>query len=187
MDGSLLQWVSIHVLPIGQSSRELSRDDVFDILSNERRRYVLKYVEREEEDHIPLHELVDVVTAAEAAADGNGYDGSSSNVRSSVYSALIQTHLPAMDEAGIIEYDEDDQIVRTTDQTREVHRYMEYLPGHEIRWVDFYFGLAAVFAALVVVTWLAVPPFDTIEGIWLAAGIVSTFLVSTIAQMLDIR
>lgn len=186
MDPNLVKWVAIHVLPVGQRSRELSREDIFDILSNERRRYVLEYVEREEDECIHLHELVDVVTAAEATTDGNGYS-EPSNVRSSVYSALVQTHLPAMDEAGIIDYDEDEQLVQTTDQTREVHRYMEYLPGHEIRWVDFYFALSALFAGIVVLTWLSVPPFGSLAGIWVAAVIVIAFLGSSIAQMLHIR
>lgn len=164
---------------------EVSRDDIFQILSNARRRRVLEYVEYG--DDVTLIELVDVVAEAETGNGSEGYEDSPTNIRSSVYSALVQTHLPAMEEAGILEYDPEEQVIRTTGRTREAKLYLEYLPGNEIPWAEYYLGLTAVFAALLTVTWLTIPPFDLLTIVTVALLMVLVLLVSSIAHVIEIR
>ena len=172
--------------PIIRRSHGVSRDEVFQILSNKRRRRVLEHIEREAEP-VPVTNLVDAIAAAEAESNPGGNDSGSSHIRSSVYSALVQTHLPAMDEAGIIVYDQDEQEVQSTDSTREVQLYLEYSPGHDIPWAEYYLGLSAVCAGLVTVTWLAIHPFGQFPDIGVAGAVVVLFLVSSIVHVAEIR
>lgn len=72
---------------------------VLDVLANDRRRYVIDVLESD--PNASLGDLADALTAAEV---GSGFD---SQERKCVYVALYQTHLPKMDFAGIVEFDED--------------------------------------------------------------------------------
>ena len=172
--------------PIVRRSRAISRDDVFQILSNERRRRVLEQIESEREA-VEVTTLVDSIAAAEAAAGQEELDSDSTHIRSSVYSALVQTHLPAMEDAGVIEYDRDEQMVRPTDRTREVQLYLEYSPGYDIPWAEYYLGLSAVCAGIVTVTWLSIFPFGQLSDIGVAGAVVVLFLVSSVVHVAEIR
>ena len=173
-------------LPVIQRRKALSRDEIFHILSNERRRRVLEHIENEREP-VEVTTLVDAVAAAEAAGEQGELDNTSSHIRSSVYSALVQTHLPAMEEAGVIEYDQDDQVVSPTDNTRDVQLYLEYSPSHDIPWAEYYLGLSAVCAGLVTVTWFSIYPFVLMSEIGIAGAIVLVFLVSSMVHVAEIR
>ncbi|PSQ02784.1 hypothetical protein BRC94_00585 [Halobacteriales archaeon QS_5_70_17] len=72
-------------------------DRVFDLLSEERRRYALYYLANRE-GAVPVADL------AEAVAD---------------WETLQHDHLPKASEAEFVEYDADEGVVRTADAPRE--------------------------------------------------------------------
>lgn len=90
-------------------------DRVFDLLSEERRRYALYYLANRE-GAVPVAEL------AEAVADWEDRDGGGSDSWTDVDRielTLQHSHLPKASEAEFVEYDADERVVRTTDAPQE--------------------------------------------------------------------
>ena len=160
----------------------LAREDVFDVLSNERRRCVLDYLKRHEEQRVELRELVDHVAAWENDSKPREVD---SDARKRVYTALRQSHLPKLDKTGIVNYEHQRGEVELTDQAREVQLYLEHVPKNDIPWSEYYLGLSAVCAGLVTVTWLEIYPFVELTGIGLAAIMVMLFAISSAVHTYD--
>lgn len=98
-----------------------------------------------------------------------------SDERRRVYTAMQQTHLPTMDEAGIIEYE--DQTIELTEHAEDLDVYMDIVPGSSIPWGQYYLGLSAVSAALVASAWVNVYPASVPDLAW-AALIVTAFSLS---------
>ncbi|WP_135302533.1 DUF7344 domain-containing protein [Haloarcula amylovorans] len=144
--------------PIATETDPLSKGEIFDVLQNERRRYVLQYL-REHGGPIELGDLTSEVASMEYDCDCADV---SSAQRKRVYTTLQQTHLPRMAEAGIVEYDPDDGVVTTTAQTEELTVYLEVVPSGEFPWREYYLSLGAVSLAVVVVLWAGVYPFTLI-------------------------
>lgn len=159
---------------------EISRDEIFEVLSNARRRCIVHYLKNHGERRVELCEIVDYVAAWEADTSIDKLD---SDRRKSVYSAVRQTHLPKLEDAGLIEYDHMRGDVELTDGLQEVQLYLEYVPGHGIPWSEYYLGLSVVSVALVVVTWLDIYPFGAIPGIVLAFALAGAFGVSAVVQL----
>lgn len=157
-----------------QRSTDLSRGEIFDLLSNERRRGVVHHLKRN--GTMPLEELVDAVAS---------WEGDTS--RASVYTGLVQTHLPRLVESGVVEFDADERVVHPTDRLDSVTVYLEYSPNNDIPWAEYYLGFGAVSAALVTVVGLDIPPFDGVAMPWVAAGITAILLVSAAVHVLETR
>lgn len=139
---------------------QLSRSEVFELLSNDRRRGVLHFVKRADHERISLDSLVDAIAHWEA--DG---ETPSSSIRASVYSSLVQTHLPRLEDAGVLKYHADSGVIEPTERSEELQLYLEYSPEGHIPWAEYYLALGAISAALVAVVWANVPPFDGVPAI----------------------
>lgn len=161
--------------PAEESDRELSRNDVFEVLRNERRRLTLQYLQRSDEERVPLCEVVDYVAAQE---NGKPIEAVDSGKRKAVYTALRQSHFPKMDDLGVVNYDNLRGEVELTDAATEVQLYLEYVPGDEIPWHEYYLGLTGVAAALLAVVWAEIFPFGALSWRTLAVVIVLLFGVS---------
>jgi hypothetical protein len=166
-------------LASADDDQPLPRTDVFEVLSNERRRCVLHYLKQQDDRRVELRELVDHVAAWETDTTLENLD---SEARKRVYTALRQNHLPKLDDAGIIDYEHMRGEVELTDHAREVELYLEYVPGNDIPWSEYYLGLSAVSAALIIVTWLGVYPFTGLSGLGLAALLVTLYTISAVVH-----
>ena len=163
-------------IDLGDASRpEVPRNEIFEVLSNERRQCVLHYLKQHQDRRVELRELVDHVAAWE---NETSLDGLDSNERKRVYTALRQSHLPKLENAGIIEYEHMRGEVEVTDQARHVQMYLEYVPERDIPWSQYYLGLSAVAMALVAVTWAGIYPFSGLSGVGLAAILVAVYTAS---------
>ncbi|WP_066416314.1 DUF7344 domain-containing protein [Halorubrum aethiopicum] len=156
-------------------SERLTRDEIFDVLCNERRRYVLKYLRESPEDRLHLGDMVETIAAWEN--DKRVVDVEYAD-RKRVYTALRQTHLPKLDETGVIEYDSRRGELRPTDGMADVELYLDYVPENEISWAQYYLGLSLLavlllLGAVLVGTVFGVVSFST------AAIVVAAFLVSS--------
>ncbi|VTT88118.1 hypothetical protein DM2_1452 [Halorubrum sp. DM2] len=123
----------------------LSQDALFSLLSNPRRRFILRYLNRTDES-IQLQDL-----AAEVAAWENETDREAltSKQRKRLYVSLYQTHIPKLEEAGIVEYDGDTGQIRLTDRGGDLNRYLDVdAPDADgtRRWGRYYLLLALVVA-----------------------------------------
>jgi DNA-binding transcriptional ArsR family regulator len=116
---------------------KLSRDRVFDILSSPRRRYVLYYL-REYGGPVELTDLAEELAAWE---NDTTVSEISPQARKRVYVSLYQTHVPKLDEAGLIEYDSDSGELWLSDQGSVVDPYLG-TQSDDTPWYKYYFALA---------------------------------------------
>ncbi|GAB3034398.1 DUF7344 domain-containing protein [Natronobiforma cellulositropha] len=89
------------------ASSALSTDDIFHILQTKRRRDVLRYL-RDAGTAVRMRDLAEQVAAWEQETT---IERLSSSERQRVYISLYQSHLPKLDEEGIVDYDKDRGIV----------------------------------------------------------------------------
>lgn len=87
-----------------QGSINLSEDEVYGLLSVERRREVILYLAENlgTMDTVEIRDLSDYIAAIEQDKDPNQL---TTDERHAVYVALYQDHLPKLDDAGVVEYD----------------------------------------------------------------------------------
>lgn len=76
-------------------------DEVFDLLSRERRRYALYYLERQD-GPVPVEDLAATIAEWEAGGEANGSPGDEYD---DVIISLEHNHLPKIEGADFIEYD----------------------------------------------------------------------------------
>jgi hypothetical protein len=135
---------------------DLSKNEIFDLLRNQRRRFVLHYLKNNPDEEVTIGTLADQVAAWEYAIP---LEEVSSTQRKRVYTTLQQSHLPKMDEAGIVEFDGDRGTITPTSVVADLTIYLEIVPGREFAWHEFYLGLGAVCSALMAAVWAGIWPF----------------------------
>ena len=167
---------------IEQSSQEVSKDDVFDVLSNHRRRYVLHSL-KQGEQATSIGDLAEQVAAWE---NGVSRADLSAAERKRVYTALQQFHLPKMDSMGIVAFDDARGTVSLTAAAESLDVYLDVVGEDDIPWSRYYLGLSVM--ALVGVTGVWLTSFELVpELAWaaLVAGIV--FLSALVHTYYDRR
>lgn len=167
------------MLPEHGTSDNLSKGEVFEVLRNQRRRYVLQYLKQDERP-IELGDLAQQVAAWEYETN---LDGVTPEQRKRVYTTLQQTHLPKMDEAGILRFDSDSGVIESTARTRDISVYLEIVPGHEFAWRELYLSLGAVSCALVAALWGGIYPFSTVPTLAWMALIALTFTFTAVVHV----
>ncbi|NGM69751.1 hypothetical protein G6M89_12150 [Natronolimnobius sp. AArcel1] len=154
----------------------LSKGEIFEVLRNQRRRYVLHFLKQ---DGRPV-ELGDLAQQIAAWEYETTLEGVTPAQRKRVYTTLQQTHLPKMDEAGILSFDSDEGVIEATDRTGDISIYLEIVPGHEFAWRELYLSLGAISCALVAALWLEIYPLTLLSNLtW--AGIIAVTVTLTAA------
>ncbi|WP_336038247.1 DUF7344 domain-containing protein [Halobacterium yunchengense] len=160
------------------STDDLSEDELFDVLANRRRRYAVHALKAEGE----TAELGDVAEQVAAWEYGVDVEAVSYDERKRVYTALQQSHLPMMDDAGVVDFDKNRGTVEPTAALEDVEVYMDVVQGHEIPWSVYYLGLSGVAASLTAAVWLNAWPFALLSDVaWLVA-VVAMFAASAVAH-----
>lgn len=159
----------------------LPAEEVYVLLSNARRR---RAVERlcTGEDAIEVSNLAESIAAAEADERPPP-----APVRESVYASLHQTHLPRLDEAGVVEYDPDRKEVRPRDCARRVGRYLNLVGPAGVPWDDFYRGLSTVGLFGVVGAAVGLPAVSAVGPLAWASGTLAVIAVATLYQLWQLR
>src|SRR6056297_3088366 len=112
-----------------------SLDLIFGILKNGRRRRVIKYL-RDAEGEVTLSDLAEHIAAIENDTTPAQL---TSSQRKRVYVGLYQCHLPKMDDAGVIEYNQARGLVRRTDQSQYFEQYLDRSASTPSRkWYKYY-------------------------------------------------
>jgi hypothetical protein len=130
-----------------QDSQTLPQDTAFDLLSNGRRRFVLRQLQRRR-DGVELSDL-----AEELAAEENDLppEELSSQQRKRTYVSLYQTHIPKLADAGVVDYDSDTGMVYPTRHVNELAQYFEE-NRDTIGWPRIYAAVASVGIVVYVVS-----------------------------------
>ncbi|WP_276261521.1 DUF7344 domain-containing protein [Haloglomus litoreum] len=161
---------------------DLPLDQVFDVLRNERRRLVLRYLEESEGPHT-IGELAEHIAAHE---NDKPIAQLSSDERKRAYVGLYQCHLPKMDSMGIVQFNKDRGRIALGPNHTLVEPYLDLgeqpTVAAEDRWPRRYLSLSAVGGGVVL---LSAAGNQTVT--WLAAALVVVLFtaVSSYHWMLD--
>ncbi|MDQ2051486.1 hypothetical protein RBH26_13460 [Natronolimnohabitans sp. A-GB9] len=166
----------------------LSKDEIFHLLQNERRRLVLRYL-RGTDEPVRMRDVAEQVAAWE---HDTTVEELTSKQRQRVYIPLYQSHLSKLDEAGLIEYQKNRGIVERKSLADRVDQYLQDSPDTDSTdersdesWDDYYIGSTVVGFALLLGAVLELPFTSFLSGVTLSALILLLFTVSTIRRILD--
>ncbi|WP_424016083.1 DUF7344 domain-containing protein [Halorubrum xinjiangense] len=162
-----------------EPATEVSEDELFDVLANQRRRFAVHLLKREERERIEIGDMAEQIAAWENGIDTAEITG---NERKRVYTALQQSHLPKMDDAGVVDFNKDRGIVEPTPALQNVDLYMDVVEGKEIPWSTYYLGLSGVAVALTGAVWLGAWPFALLPDMAWMLAIVVAFAFSAITH-----
>lgn len=159
-----------------ESSR-LSQDEVYQLLSNPRRRFIISFLRGRDEIH--LQDL-----AAEVAAWENetAIDSLTAQQRKRVYVSLYQTHVPKLEEAGIIDYDGETGVIRLRDRVEQLDTYLPTREATERNWRRVYLAIVVgggIFYALVA---LRVSVFGLVRATTAGALVLGVLAAAVVLQ-----
>ena len=157
------------------------KDELYDLLSSHRRRYVL-HVCKKHDGLVTLSELAEQIAAWE---HDKTVEEITSTERKRVYTSLQQTHLDRMAEAGMIRYEGDE--VELTEEAEGLDVYLDIVPPQSIPWGVYYLGLSLLGAIVLTGVWVGFVPTGMVPGIGWAALVLMTFLLSSIGQVIQNR
>lgn len=169
--------------PDAPASTSLQGDDLYLALADKRRRYTLHYLKQREEP-VSVRELSEQVAAWE---NDKPVDELGHQERKRVYVALHQSHLGTLSKEGLIQYDEDTQMVSASEAFDGVDVYLEVVPKASVPWNRFYLGLVLASTCVLGLAWVGVPPFDTIPDIGVAVLVLVAFAFSAFIQTITSR
>jgi len=158
----------------------LSQDQVFDLLSNSRRRFVLHYL-KQADGPVRLSEL-----AAEIAAIENevSVDELTSQQRKRTYVSLYQTHIPKLQDAGAVSYDAETGMVELSSGAGEIGEYFQQQT--ETRpWQHYYLLLAGV--GLILYILAGIVGVSTGVQFLLGAAVLVAFGAVAVAHYVSVR
>jgi len=159
---------------MSSGEERLTQDLVFDILSSARRRYVLYLLKTE--GRMELTELAEHVAARE---NDTSVEELTRQQRKRVYVSLYQTHIPKLEDAGFVEYDQDSGYVSLRGRADEIDQYL----GSEERtfpWQYAYLAVAVLGLALGLMVVADVPGVGTLG--WAGVALVMVAGVLLIAS-----
>ena len=161
---------------------ELNRDVVLDVLSNERRRYVIHELKQQNGKPVSDGDLAERIAGweLEKPADELSY-----KERKRVKNALRQFHLPKMDEAGFVEYDQRAGTVTLSYAAAEQDFYVDVLPKRGIPWGLYYLSFSVVSVFVLTGAVLSVPPFLALSSLSWCVFFAVALAVSSVAHFYD--
>jgi DNA-binding transcriptional ArsR family regulator len=157
---------------------ELSEEEVFEVLSNRRRRFVIHALKRAE-GPVDVSELSAHVTAWERGVDP---DEVRYEDRRNVYSTLQRTHLPKLEQKNVVTVDEEANVVEPTTELESLDIYVEVLRSREIPWSLYYVGLAGVAVSLLLAVATGTPGFTGFEALDVGMFTATAFGISSVAH-----
>ena len=157
----------------------LSSDEVFDILSNQRRRHALHFLKQRNGDATELRELSAQVAAWE---NGKPIEQITSNERRRVYTSLQQFHLPKLHQSGIVEYDSQRGVADLTNEATDLDVYFDVVQESDMPWSLYYLGLSGLSFALLGVVWVGIYPLTLLSGLAWGVFVAAMFAVSALAH-----
>lgn len=159
---------------------DLSRDDLFSMLRNERRREVIHYL-REHEGPVDLRDLSEHIAAIENDCEPAAV---TYKQRKRVQTALYQMHLPKLADRNIISYD---RRAGRIELAAGAESCLPYLVAdadrRQRRWWRWYLAVAAVVAVPVGLAALGVRPFASVPGFGYAAVACAAFVAISVLQV----
>lgn len=118
--------------------------------------------------------LSDLAEQVAAWEHEKSVDEVTSSERKRTYTSLQQTHLPAMEEAGIIEWDDDIELRPAAERLKV---YMDIVPEESVSWGVYYLWLSLIGGVVLAFAWFDLVPVPAPDILW-AGLVVASFAVS---------
>ncbi len=150
---------------------DLGLDQIFEMLKNQRRRYVLQYL-RKVDQQVTLGTLSEQIAAWE---NDKAVEQITSDERKRVYVGLYQVHLPKLDDADIVTFDKARDSIEPGSNIGLLYRYLDQPDRKTGRcWATDYVSLAAatgvfLLVAVAVQAIIPVPAVSVVAGVSLIA------------------
>ena len=154
-----------------ETTAGIPRDQLFGMLANRRRRWVLHALKSQDDETVSFGTIVETVSAWEYETDPAELTWKQ---RKRVYTALRQSHLPKLDDTGIINYNQQRGTVELTEEAQQAQLYLEYVPSHDIPWSYCYLSFAGLGLVVSLFMWASVGPFAGLSGlgfVWILVGL----------------
>ena len=161
----------------------LSQNEVYDLLSNPRRRFVISYL-REHGRPIELTALAQEVAAWENQVPAEEL---TDQQEKRVYVSLYQTHIPKLRNAGVVDYDPDDGVIELTATVGQLERYLPEEEGGEPPWQALYVATAVIGGLFYLLTVVDAPVFAAVPDSVAGVLVVAAFLIVTVSQYVYTR
>jgi len=152
---------------------EPTEQEVFDVLSNRRRRYALYALL--DDGASTIGSLAEQIAAWENDCP---VEEVTPTERKRVYTALQQSHLPKLEQTGLVSFDRESGRVQPTDTVGKMDIYLEVVGEEQLSWDQYYLGLSAVSVGIVVAIWLDLPPFRSLSPLIWMTLVVGLFAIS---------
>jgi hypothetical protein len=166
-----------------ESPQPLWKNEVFELLSNERRHYASRYIEQSngpvEVGTLPQH----VVAWESGEETVKIFAGQ----RKFVCTLLQQLHPREVSQEGESEFDRRARTVRLLLQAEDIDVCLEVAGKYDILWSEYYLGLSAGNLALAVAFVTTICPIEAFPIAGLAAFCITAFLVSSLAYTCNSR
>lgn len=160
---------------------ELTQAELFDVLSNARRRRTVQYL-KEQNGSCDLAPLVEQVAAWE---NDTPRDDVTRTERRRVYISLYQTHLPMLEDHGIIDWDPETHTIELLPDEAVFEPYLDNRPDEYRPWHRLYAAAAVLGLIGLAISWLAIGPFTPSVAPIVALVLCAVFLAVAVAQRLS--
>jgi len=157
---------------------ELTQNRVFELLSNARRRFIIHYLDSQN-GPVELNHLVQEVAAWE---NDKPKSELTQKERKRMYVSLYQMHIPKLDEAGLVNYDDEAQTVELSQRATQLQPFFGADTSGP-RWQRYYI-LVAVFDAVLVGSSLLNLPWTEPISTLLLVIVGGSFLVLAVVHIL---
>jgi len=163
---------------------DISRDDLFSLLRNKRRREVIHYLQGHDEP-VDLRDLSEHIAAIENDCEPTAV---TYKQRKRVQTALYQMHLPKLADQGIVAYDRRAGRIELAAGASDCLPYLETAAaGAHYRWWRWYLAAATAVAVPIGLSALGLRPFASVSGVGYAAVAWAVFAAIAVVQTLRER
>ncbi|WP_132060523.1 DUF7344 domain-containing protein [Halorussus amylolyticus] len=163
-----------------------SREAMFDLLGNARRRRVLRHLLND--SAVTLTNLSGRIAAWE---NDTTVHEVSSRERKQVYSSLYQTHLPRLSEHGLVEYHTDDRVVELTGDPDRLRSFLDVGDTEQRscprKWSRYFLWTAVVGSAVIAGHWLGTTPADSITTESLYGLLTVAFMMLSVSFVMAVE
>ncbi|ELY48749.1 DUF7344 domain-containing protein [Natronolimnohabitans innermongolicus] len=165
------------------SDHELTQAELFDVFSNARRRRAVQYLKRQN-GSCDLAPLVEQVAAWENDIDAEEVTRTQ---RRRVYISLYQTHLPMLEEHGIVDWDPDDHTIDLLPHEDAFDPYLDHRLEDDRPWHRLYVSVTGLGVVALLLSWLSVGPLTVTVAPAIALGLCVLVLAVSVVQHVSRR
>jgi len=165
------------------SEHELTQAELFDVFSNARRRRTVQYLKRRG-GTCDLAPLVEQVAAWENEIDSEDV---SRTQRRRVYISLYQTHLPMLEDHGIVDWDPDDHAIELLPHEEVFDPYLDHRLEDQRPWHQLYASVTGLGVVALALSWLSVGPLTATAAPVVALVLCLLVLAVSVAQHVSRR